>query len=419
MEEYQAEGFFVSLGIVESCHKIIPCFHDRACKQSPMPSHALKTKAKPSLPRGSGGPEQSRDWKSLFKKTIFLVLAISLAIHVLFLLAFGSVAIFKGSVPKLPFVSQEIAAEAVAETAPPPVEEQSGPVEEATPDPFAQEIPESSAPEESAPALEMLTVVGGANWAPAIPKNAPVSETGVIGGTGKGTGTVAGGGKGPGGPVSGKQLFGVTIQARKLGVVVSINKGAQNSGRLPGIFKEIFKEFPDSPVFLTNGGGMRDWDVVEMEFNKKVEENNKRKKAGEPYDKFLGKEIKRPELGRFNTGAALDWVVIRGFKPDPEYPGLKEKHPELFEDLRKRPNVWFISSNKEADGAYLAFEELMKKGVEAIYWYNQFDRPIEGKESEEVAKKIIDSKIEILVQNQGSRAQGMEWLNKVGAKFVK
>jgi len=218
---------------------------------------------------------------------------------------------------------------------------------------------------------------------------------------------------------TGKQLFGVTIQARKLGVVVSINKGAQNSGRLPGIFEEIFKGFPDSPVFLTNGGGMRDWNVVEDEFNKRVEENNKKKKAGDPYDKFLGKEIKKPEVGRFNTGAALDWVVIRGFKPDPEYPGLKEKHPELFEDLRKRANVWFISSNKEADGAYLAFEELMKRGVEGIYWYNQFDRPIEGKKADEVAKKILESKIEILVQNQGSRAQGLEWLNKVGAKFVK
>ena len=382
-----------------------------------MSASSLRPKAKKVSKNMSDGGKQPRNWKSYFKSTIVCVLVVSFAVHLLFLLAFGSVAIFKGSIPKLPFVSQEIAAEAVTEATPPPPEEEA-PVEETTPDPFAQEMPESSAPEESAPALEMLTVVGGASWAPAIPKNAPVSETGVIGGTGRGTG-LGTGGTGGKGMATGKQLFGVTIQARKLGVVVSINKGAQNSGRLPGIFGEIFKEFPDSPVFLTNGGGMRDWNVVEDEFNKRVEENNKKKKAGEPYDKFLGKEIKKPEVGRFNTGAALDWVVIRGFKPDPEYPGLKEKHPELFEDLRKRANVWFISSNKEADGAYLAFEELMKRGVEGIYWYNQFDRPIEGKKAEEVAKKILESKIEILVQNQGSRTQGMDWLNKVGAKFVK
>jgi len=380
-----------------------------------MPASSLRPKGKRSSPVGGKPP---RDWKSYFKKTIVLVLVISFAVHLLFLLAFGSVAIFKGTVPKLPFVSQEIASEVAAESPAPPLDEPIPEEPVPTEDPFAAETVSEPAGEESAAALDMLTVVGGANWAPAIPKNAPVSETGVIGGTGRGTGLGAGGAGGKG-MATGKQLFGVTIQARKLGVVVSINKGAQNSGRLPGIFEEIFKGFPDSPVFLTNGGGMRDWNVVEDEFNKRVEENNKKKKAGDPYDKFLGKEIKKPEVGRFNTGAALDWVVIRGFKPDPEYPGLKEKHPELFEDLRKRANVWFISSNKEADGAYLAFEELMKRGVEGIYWYNQFDRPIEGKKADEVAKKILESKIEILVQNQGSRAQGLEWLNKVGAKFVK
>jgi hypothetical protein len=263
----------------------------------------------------------------------------------------------------------------------------------------------------------MMTVPGGASWAPAIPKDMKTSLTGSVGGTGAGTGTGTGTGKGTG--RSGIKLFGVEVKAKKLGVIVSINKGAQNSGRLPGIFEEIFKLFPDSPVFLTNGGGMRDWEVVESEYNKKAEENNKKKKAGEPYDKFMGKEIKRPEVGRFNSGAALDWVVIRGFKPDAEYVGLKEKHPELFEDLRRRPNIWFISSNKEADGVYLAFSELLKKGVEAIYWYNQFDRPIEGKESERIAQQIKDSKIEILIQSQGGGGSGQDWLGKVEAKFVK
>ena len=377
-----------------------------------------QTRSQPN-PRQVKAEAPQKNWKQFFRKTIVLVLVISLAIHILFLLAFGSVAIFKGSIPKLPFVSQEIAADTVPEAPAPPMEESPATEEVATSDPFAKEVPAESAPEESAAALDMLTTVSGANWAPAIPKNIPVSEAGLVGGTGKGSGTGTGTTKGMGGPISGKQLFGVTLKARKLGVVVSINKGAQNSGRLPAIFAEVFKEFPDSPVFLTNGGGMRDWDVVEEEFNKKVEENNKRKKAGEPYDKFLGKDIKRPEVGRFNTGAALDWIVIKGFKPDPEYVGLKEKHPELFDDLRKRPNVWFISSNKEADGAYLAFADLIKKGVEAIYWYNQFDRPMEGKVADELAQKIGEAKIEILVQNQGTRMQGREWLEKVGAKYVK
>ena len=366
---------------------------------------------------GATDPSQGkRDWKSYFRRTIVLVLAISLAIHVLFLLAFGSVAIFKGSMPKLPFVSQEIAAETVAEASPPPLEETPR-VEESEMDPFAKEVPEASSTEESAPALDMLTVVGGANWAPAIPKNAPVSETGVVGGTGKGTGLSTA--KGPGGPVSGKQLFGVSIQARKLGVIVSINKGAQSSGKLPGIFAEIFKQFPDSPVFLTNGGGMMDWDKALDSFNQRVEEEKKR--AKETKKEYRGpSKMEKPKAAKFNTGEALDWVAVRGNNLISDYPGLKEKHPELFDDLRKRSNVWFITSYKDANACYLAFDDLIKRGVEAIYWYNAFDSPIEGKESERIAQKIGESKIEVLVQNQGGRKfEGREWLDKVGAKFVK
>lgn len=381
-----------------------------------MPASPTLPKGKSRLPKALGDSTGTRDWKSLFKNTIILVLAISLAVHVLILLSFGSVAIFKGSIPKLPFVSQEIAAEPAIEATPPPPEEDT-PIEETTADPFAQETPESSAPEESAPALEMLTVVGGANWAPAIPKNVPVSESGVIGGTGKGTGMGTGGAAGKG-MATGKQLFGVTIQARKLGVVVSVNKGAQSSGRLPGIFAEIFKEFPDSPVFLTNGGGMMDWDKALNQFNERVEANKKKEKeTGKSFP--YPKNMEKPKLVRFNSGEALSWPPVRGAEFVQDYPGLKEKYPDLFDDLRRRSNVWFITSFKDANACYLAFDELIKRGVEAIYWYNSFDSPIEGREAEEVAKKITDSKIEVLVQNQGGRAQGMDWLNKVGAKFVK
>ena len=366
--------------------------------------------------RGIKGKSTHRniDWKAFFKKPIVLVFLFSLAVHVLLLIGLGGVTLFQGRTVALPFVTESEPADLPVPPPPPPDEEMVQ--EERTADPNMPD--DTPAAEESAPPLEMISVPGGASWAPAVPKDIKMSVTGTLGGSGAGSGSGTGSGKGMG-RAAGVKLFGVEVKAKKLGVIVSINKGAQSSGRLPGIFEEIFKLFPDSPVFLTNGGGMRDWEVVESEYNKKVEENNKKKKAGEPYDKFLGKEIKRPEVGRFNTGAALDWVVVRGFKPDPEYVGLKEKHPELFEDLRRRPNVWFISSNKEADGAYLAFNELLKRGVEAVYWYNQFDRPIEGKESEKIAQQIKDSKIEILVQSQGGKAGGEEWLSKVEAKFIK
>jgi hypothetical protein len=370
---------------------------------------------KPNRRDGSGQFAGKTDRKAFFKKTIVIVFLFSLAVHVLLLIGFGGVTLFKGRIGGVPFSAESLPSE-TAETPPAPPEDEMVQEEKNLDSSMMDKAP---AVEESAPPLEMMTVPGGVSWAPAVSKDIKMSASGSFGGSASGIGSGTAMSR-----TAGVKLFGVEVKAKKLGVIVSINKGAQNSGRLPGIFEEIFKLFPDSPVFLTNGGGMRDWDVVQIEHNKEVEENNKKKKDGKPYDKFMPKEIKRPEVGRFNSGAALDWVVIRGFRPDPEYVGLKEKHPELFEDLRRRPNVWFISSDKEADGAYLAFSELLKKGVEAVYWYNKFDRPIEGKESERIAQQIKDSKIEILIQNEGRQddkklLKKAEWLSKVDAKFVK
>jgi len=375
-------------------------------------------KGKRGSRKTAAGDAKSRDRKSFFKNTILLVLAISLAVHVLILLSFGSVAIFKGSVPKLPFVSQEIAVEEVVESSPPLPEEPVAPVEESPPDPFAQPTPEAAATEESAPALEMFAVPGGANWAPMIPKSGPISETGTLGTPGQGSGVGGTAGKGPAGPLASKQLFGVTIQARKLGVVVSVNQRAQNQGVLPGIFDEIFREFPEADIFLTNGGGMMDWNKALKEFEDEVAARKQKEK--ETGKRIPGpNQMEKPKVARFNSGEAMDWPPVRGSTLNEDYVGLKEKHPELFQTLRKRSNVWFITSYKDANACYLAFEDLIKRGAEAIYWYNAFDSPIEGKVAEDLAQKIGESKIEILVQNQGKRVEGMDWLKRVEAKFVK
>lgn len=366
----------------------------------------------------SGSPgKNGTDWKAFFKRTIVVVFLLSVAVHLLLLIGFGGMTLFKGRVAKMPFKAEQIAADKIIEAVAPPTDEPTT-QEDASSDPFQQEQAAPSSSEDSAPPLEMVTVPGGASWAPAIPRDVKASTTGTFGGTGAGTGIGTGKGMGKGGVGSGVKLFGVEVKAKKLGVVVSINKGAQSSGRLPGIFEEIFKLFPDSPVFLTNGGGMMDWDKALDAFNKTVEENKQKEKdTGKKI--FYPKNMEKPKVARFNSGEALDWVAVRGNNFIPDYPGLKEKHPELFNELRRRSNVWFITSYKDANASYLAFDELIKKGVEAIYWYNSFDSPIEGKESERIAQQITEAQIEILVQSQGGKTQGQEWLSRVGAKFVK
>ena len=375
-----------------------------------MPASSVRPPAKSGSKKPGAADGSGRNWKALFKRTIFVVLAISLAVHVLILLAFGSVAIFKGSVPKLPFVSQEIAPEVAAESTPAPPDEEMAPVEDTPVDPFAQEVPESAAVEESAPALEMLTVVGGANWAPAIPKNAPVSETGVIGGTGKGTGL--GTGKSPGGPVSGKQLFGVSVQARKLGVIADLSGSMQSN--IPKIMTEIFKNFPDADVVFVNGCGMMDWDMALKNFEQ--EKLEREKTAKENKEKLRGpKSLPKPQVVKFTSPEASDSPPIRGTM---SYGGFRKDYPDWYEKLSERNNTWFVTSYVDAHATGLAFDHLARRKVEAIYWFADFADPIQGKVAEETAQMLRDNKIEVLIHSTRGIGKAGDWSKKVNAKVI-
>lgn len=367
----------------------------------------------PKRPPSPGGAHPSGwNWKSLFRRTIVVVLVISLAVHVLILLAFGSVAIFKGSIPKLPFVSQEIASDVVEETTAPPMEEVTPPEDTPVEDPFAAEAPAEPAGEESAPALEMLTVVGGANWAPAIPKNTPVSETGVIGGTGRGTGSGTGTGKGMGGPVSGKQLFGVAIQARKLGVIADISGSMQPN--IPKVMTEILKNFPDADVVFVNGCGMMDWEKALQEFEE--EKAAGEKSAKERKERYTGpKSMPRPQLVKFTSAEASDSPPIRGTR---SYGGFRKDYPDWYDKMSSRPNTWFVTSFANSYSTALAFEHLARRKVDAIYWYADFADPIEGKAAEEAAQAVLENKIEVLLHSTRGIGKAGDWSKKVSAKII-
>ena len=358
-------------------------------------------------------PPEGPKWKRFFGRTIVLVLVISLAIHLLFLLAFGSVAIFKGNLPKLPFVSQEIAADTAPEVPPPPTEDTPVPEEMVQQDPFAAEAPEQSAAEESAPALDMLTVVGGANWAPVIPKNAPVSETGVIGGTGKGTGTGTGTGTGKGGGGgSGKQLFGVTIQVRKLGVIVDISGSMQP--KIPNVLTEIFKGFTDADVVFVNGCGMVDWEEALRRFeeNKEAEQ----KAAQQKKEKYTGpKSMPKPQVVRFTSPEASDSPPIRGTR---SFGGFRKDYPDWYEKMAQRPNTWFVTSFANSYATGLAFEHLVRRKVDAIYWFADFADPIEGKVAEKTTNLIRENKVEILLHPTRGLKNAADWSKSVDAKII-
>ena len=357
------------------------------------------------------GLRGGRDWKAFFKRTIVLVFLISLAVHVLLLVGFGGVAIFKGKMPTMPFAAQNVPSDQAVAVAPPDTDEVVQ--EEARPDDMMSK--DTSVAEESAPPLEMMTVPGGASWAPAIPKDMKTSLTGSVGGTGAGTGTGTGGGKGAARATV--KLFGVEVKAQKLGVIIDISKSMQKY--TPQLTAEIFEKFPDADVIFTNGGGMMDWPDALKKFNDEVEEN--KKKAKENKKEYRGpSKMEKPALGRFNGSEASDWVPIRGSKIGHEsYRGLKEDYPELYDKLSKRGNAWFISSFQDANGVYLAFQELIRRKAEAIYWFSDFESPVEGQEAEKVAALIKEKQIEVILHSvKGGVGKVETWANQVQAQVV-
>jgi len=361
---------------------------------------------KPNRRDGSGRFAGKTDWKAFFKKTIVIVFLFSLAVHVLLLIGFGGVTLFKGRIGGVPFTAESLPSE-TAQTPPAPPDEEMV-QEEKTTDPNLMD--EAPAAEESAPPLEMMTVPGGASWAPAIPKDMKTSLTGSVGGTGAGTGTGTGTGKGTG--RSGMKLFGVEVQAKKLGVLVDISGSMQSY--IPAVMEEIFKKFPDADVVFMNGCGLEDWNTALKNWTEINEQQQKT--AKENKTKFIGpKSMPKPQVVKFNSAEASDSPTIRGTV---NYGGFRKDYPDLYDKLARRGNTWMVTSFSDSHAAGLAFDQFARRKVEAIYWFADFGDPVVGPAAEEAAKLVLDNKMEIIIHSTRGLGKAGDWIKQVNGKIV-
>ena len=361
---------------------------------------------KPSRKSGSARLGVKTDWKAFFKKTIVIVLLFSLAVHVLLLIGFGGVTLFKGRVGGIPFSAESLPSETVQTPLAPPEEEMVQ--EESSPDPNLMD--DAPAAEESAPPLEMMTVPGGASWAPAIPKDIKTSVTGSVGGTGTGTGTSTGTGKGTG--RSGMKLFGVEVQAKKLGVLVDISGSMQ--AYIPAVMAEIFKSFPDADVVFMNGCGLEDWNTALKRWTESNEQEQKT--AKENKKRFIGpKSMPKPRVVRFNSSEASDSPAIRGTM---SYGGFRKDYPDLYDKLARRGNTWMVTSFSDSHAAGLAFDQFARRKVEAIYWFADFGDPVVGPAAEEAAKLVLDNQMEIIIHSTRGLGKAGDWIKQVNGKIV-
>ena len=66
----------------------------------------------------------------------------------------------------------------------------------------------------------------------------------------------------------------------------------------------------------------------------------------------------------------------------------------------------------------LAMERLASDHVQAIYWFSDFEDPVEPREGQRAAQIIKDNKIEVYLHPMDGLKNIRGWAEKVGAKVI-
>ncbi len=198
-----------------------------------------------------------------------------------------------------------------------------------------------------------------------------------------------GGGMG-GGPMSRlggtrtAMIFGKKVMANKLGVILDVSGSAHP--HLAGAVTEIQKGFADATLILYPGCGLTNFDGKP--------EHDIRKYSTIPKKEF--------EAGatNFTTPAQL----------------AKALKIEEFEKMTKRPTVketLFVSwyAEKGAEGKFdgtspkligrtqVAFEELIRRGVDTIYWFADFADAVDPRVVDRLETQLAGKRIKLHVHN--------------------
>ena len=152
-----------------------------------------------------------------YRSLLTVCLILAAGVHVLGLLIFGTITLFKGSVPRMPFTSEGIPAEDVGAEA--PMEEESAPAEEAASSPDSAAASSEAASEDTETVLAVTGVTSQPSPFAAAPA-VPSARTGLPGGTGSFGG--GGGGKGKGSRSS-VNFFGVKGEGTNVYFVVDLS----------------------------------------------------------------------------------------------------------------------------------------------------------------------------------------------------
>jgi len=289
------------------------------------------------------------------RSALTAVLLISLALHVVAVLIFGTIK----------FVSEVLREETVFEAAPvapPPQNEPEYTVNlqqrnQSTPPPRPPAIVVNNPSELDIPALD-------------IDVNVDSSAVYGRGGGGFGSGLA-----GVREMAVSANLFGATVTAKNLGVVLDVSRSAHP--HLDKAIAEIDRSFADAPIILVSGCALG------------ISTAGDELSDGERfqlYDRLPAKALDQPNR-KVSQQLATFFAKLGS-----------EKSEELKRYFKQRGNIHLIYEGNPFD-ADTALERLIRMRVDTIYWFADFEDPIRAPAAEELRKKLLDDGITLIAHN--------------------
>jgi len=293
------------------------------------------------------------------------VLVLSLGLHLVALLIFGTVK----------FVTDALREETVFEAAPvvpPPQKEPEYQVNlqqrnQDTPPPRPPAIVVNNPSELDIPALDI---------------DVNVDSSAVYGRGGGGFGDGIGGLRDM---TISAELFGLSISSNNLGVVLDISGSAHP--HLDSAIREIDKNFPDAHMVLVVGCGMSD--------GTKKPQGNDQVVPGTPrIHPYRDIDIEK-ENNKLRRSA---YQSIRTFlnRIKKDVSGSRAQIVERY--LDKRRNLYVLYGG-DVWAANFAFEFLLEKEVDTIYWFADFKDGIDPKIAEPLTRELRKRRIKVIAHN--------------------
>lgn len=214
-------------------------------------------------------------------------------------------------------------------------------------------------------------------------------------GWGSGNGNGAGGGGG--------SLFGKKIKSNNLGVILDISGSAH--AHLDKAITEIDKSFPESHMILVVGCGMSD--------GKGAFGGGGGKVPGKPRVVTYDDMDSEKEYNHLQRSAPAQLELF--FKK------LSEKRgKELRRYFNKRENLYLLYGG-DIIATNFAFEHVLDKKVDTIYWFADFADHIQSDIIEDLTKKLGSKQVPVIAHNfmgKAVREQAKVMAEKTGGETI-